>query len=267
VNPGSGTFADNGVIRCSTFEMTDAGRASVRNNCYTGGIDIHQGRGWHIYANTFNGLWCSSGLSEHAIHVWNGSRDTLVERNVIINSARGIGFGLGSSPQGRTYDDAPCSGSVGHYRGAIINNFVVANDPRLFASSGGFDTGIGLEQSCETAVLHNTIASTAAPRSSSIEWRFAHTSAIVANNLVTHRLLSRDSGRAVMSGNIMNAPPTLFVDLASGNLRLLPSATAAIDKAALLAEPLSSDIDGEPRGVAPDVGADEYLPAGVARMK
>ena len=269
VNQGSGTYADNGVIRCSTFDMTDAGRASVRNNCYTGGIDIHQARGWHIYANTFSGFWCSSGLSEHAIHVWTGSRDTLVERNVIINSARGIGFGLGSAREGRTYQDSPCPGTsfVGHYRGAITNNFVMANDPRLFASSAGFDTGIGLEQSCETAVLHNTVASTVAPRSSSIEWRFGHTTAIVANNLVTHRLLPRDSGRATMSGNVSNAPLTLFVDLANGNLRLLPNATAAIDKAAPLGEPLSVDIDGEPRGVAPDVGADEYVPVGAARIR
>ena len=95
VNQGNDRFADNGVVRCSSFELTDTGRAAVRNNCYTGGIDLHQGRGWQIYANHFSGFWCSSGLSEHAIHVWTGSRDTLVERNIIVNSARGIGFGLG----------------------------------------------------------------------------------------------------------------------------------------------------------------------------
>ena len=134
---------------------------------------------------------------------------------------------------------------IGHYGGAIANNFVMANDPRLFASSGGFDTGIGLEQSCETAVLHNTIASTVAPRSSSIEWRFANTSAMVANNLVTHGLLPRDGGRATVTGNVANAPLTLFVDLPSGNLRLLPNAIAAIDKAAALDVPLPLDIDGD----------------------
>ena len=113
-------------------------------------------------------------MSEHAIHVWTGSRDTLVDRNVIINSARGIGFGLGLAVSGRSYSDSPCGGAanIGHFGGAITNNFVVANDARLFASGAGFDTGIGLEQSCETAVLHNTIVSTVPPRSSSIEWRF-----------------------------------------------------------------------------------------------
>jgi hypothetical protein len=263
INPDSGQYADNGVIRCSSFEMTDVGRTYIRNNCYTGGIDMHQARGWQIYANRFSGFWCTAGLSEHAIHAWNGSRDTLVDRNVVVNSARGIGFGLGSSVTGRTYADAPCGGAadVGHYGGAITNNFVVANDTRLFASSAGFDTGIGLEQSCGTNILHNTVAAMAAPRSSSIEWRFVNTVAAVANNLVTDSLLPRDDASATVAGNVVNAPLSLFADVASGNLHLLSNATAAIDKAAVLATPLSFDIDAEPRGVSADVGADEYLAA------
>jgi len=261
VNPADGQYADNGVVRCSSLEMTDVGRTFVRNNCYTGGIDIHQARGWHIYANAFSGFWCDSGLSEHAIHVWTGSRDTIVERNVIINSARGIGLGLGSSTEGRTYGDSPCGAvsTIGHYGGAITNNFVVATDARLFASQTGFDTGIGLEQSCETTVVHNTVVSTTAPRSSSIEWRFANTTALVANNLVTHALVPRDGGRAGLAGNVVGAPLALFVDVAGANLHLVPGATAAIGTGAALAAPLSSDIDGETRDAAPDVGADEYV--------
>ena len=148
MNPQNSQYTDNGVIRCSLFEMTDAGRAQVQNNCYTGGIDIHQSRGWQIYANVLSGFWCSSGLSDHAIHAWTGSRDTVVDRNVVINSARGIGLGLNTGVPGRTYSDSPCGGStdVGHYGGAITNNFVAASDSRLFASGYGFDTGIGLEQ-------------------------------------------------------------------------------------------------------------------------
>lgn len=263
MNQAGDWFADNGVVRCSSFELTDAGRAAVRNNCCTGGIDLHQGRGWQIYANHFNGFWCSSGLSEHAIHAWTGSRDTLVDRNIIINSARGIGFGLGVATAGTSYGDSPCPDTqlAGHYGGTITNNFVSANDPRLFASSAGFDTGIGLEESCQSAVLHNTVASTVVPRSSSIEWRFENTSALVANNLVTHGLLPRDGGRATLAGNVANASLSLFVDQSSGNLRLLPNAIVAIDKAATLDVPLPLDIDGDRRGVSADVGADEYVPA------
>jgi hypothetical protein len=261
VNPAGGRHADNGVIRCSSLELTDEGRAHVRNNCYTGGIDLHQARGWHIYANVLSGFWCSTGLSEHAIHAWTGSRDTLVERNIVINSARGIGFGLGASTAGRTYDDRPCNGAApaGHVAGGIINNFVVATDTRLFGSSAGFDVGIGLEQSCETSVLHNTVVSTLPPRSSSIEWRFANSLATVANNLVSHNLLERNGGRAVRGGNVERAPLTMFVDVASGNLRLTPEAGAAIDKAVPLEAGIADDIDGEPREGFADVGADEYV--------
>jgi len=263
INPDGGHYADNGVIRCSSFEMTDAGRRVILNNCYTGGIDMHQGRGWQISLNTFIGFWCDSGLSEHAIHAWNGSRDTVIDRNTIINSARGIGLGLGSSVVGRRYDDAPCGGGpdIGHYGGAITNNFVVANDPRLFSSGAGFDTGIGLEQSCATNVLHNSVVSTEPPRSSSIEWRFANTSAQVANNLVTHGLVARDEGRATLVGNVTNAPLSLFADVSTGNLHLVPAATMAIDKAAPLDVLVKTDIDGDSRGAAADVGADEYLAA------
>ncbi|HEX6164739.1 MAG TPA: Ig-like domain-containing protein, partial [Vicinamibacterales bacterium] len=266
VNPAGGHYADEGVIRCSSFEMTDTGRSFVRNNCYTGGIDIHQARGWQVLGNVLNGFWCASGLSEHAIHAWTGSRDTRVEGNVVLNSARGIGFGLGSTVAGRTYADSPCGGAanVGHYGGAIINNFVVANDPRLFASSAGFDTGVGLEQSCETNVLHNTVVSTSTPRSSSVEWRFTNTVATVTNNLASHNLIARDGGQATLSGNVANASLSLFVDAAGGNVHLAAGADAAIDKAVLLSTPVAIDIDGEVRGSPADTGADEYVGPGAA---
>ena len=260
---GAGQYADNGVVRCSFLEMTDAGRPNVRNSCYTGGIDMHEARGWQIYDNRFSGFWCNDGLSEHAINLWKGSRDTQVTRNVVVNSARGIGFGLGLGVAGRNYSDAPCGGALdlGHYGGSITNNFVVANDARLFASPAGFDVGIGLEQSCETNVLHNTVISTSAPHSSSIEWRFANTSASVANNLVSHNLLARDGGAAITGGNVSGAPLSLFVNVAAADLHLLPSAVSAIDKAVLLATPVTVDIDREARGTMPDVGADEYYAA------
>ena len=179
----------------------------------------------------------------------------------MIDSARGIGFGLGSSVAGRTYSDTPCgTTNIGHYGGAITNNVIVARDPRLFASNAGFDTGIGLEQSCETSIWHNTVVSTTAPRSSSIEWRFTNTSASIANNLVSHNLLARDDGRAVTVGNVTNAPLSLFVDVAGADLHLISSAAIAIDKAVALTPPLATDLDSEPRGSAPDVGADEYYP-------
>ena len=260
VNPANSNHADAGVIRCSLLQLTDEGRAQVRNNCYTGGIDIHQAYGWHIAANVIEGFWCTRGLSEHAIHVWTGSRDTRIERNVIVNSARGIGLGLGSAVSGRRYDDAPCGGepNIGHYGGMVVNNFVIANEPRLFTSSAGFDVGIGLEQSCQSSVFHNTVVSTDRPRSSSIEWRFANSSAAIANNLVSHNLKERDGGRAAVVGNIERAPLSYFTGVETADLHLTPAADQAIDRAVPLEPMLADDIDEDPRDGAADVGADEF---------
>jgi hypothetical protein len=254
-------FVDGGVIRCSRIELTDAGRPHIRNNCYTGGIDAHRARGWQVNDNVIEGFWCETGLSEHGIHFWTGGRDTLLERNLIRNSARGIGFGLGAATAGRTYADSPCGGAVniGHYDGVIRNNVVFANDADLFGSASGFDTGIALEQSCGTRVLHNTVVSTTAPFSS-IEGRFAATSATMTNNLTSHNLIARDGAPLVLAGNLQNAPSNLFVDaVVAGDLHLRATASAAIDRGvAVPAGQADQDFEGDLRGAARDIGADEY---------
>jgi hypothetical protein len=259
-------FPDNGEIACSHIELTDAGRPRIwefNRSCYTGGVDAHWAWGWSIHDNHIEGFWCDQGLSEHAIHLWTGSRETLVERNTLVDNARGVGFGLLQSGSGRTYSDDPCPGVIGyvdHYGGLIRNNFIQASRSELFASQAGFDCGICLAQACDAKVLHNSVVSTSAPFSS-IEWRFANTSAEVTNNLLSHNLRERDGATATLAGNLENAPQTLFMDAAGGDLHLVDGAGAAIDQGAQVTAGLcEEDIDGDPRplGAARDIGADEY---------
>ncbi len=265
INPAStGYYPDDGVIACSRIELTDAGRPHIRNNCYTGGVDAHQARGWVIRDNEIEGFWCNDGLSEHGIHMWRGCRDTVVERNRLRDNARGIGFGLATGGEARTYPDDPCpsagGGYVDHYDGLIRNNFVFASRSQLFASPDGFDCGICLWQACAAQVVHNTVASTQAPFSS-IEWRFDNTEADIINNLVSHNLREREGASASQAGNLENASLSLFVDGSGGDLHLLPTATDAIDQGtAVAAGVCDDDIDGQsrPRGAARDIGADEY---------
>ena len=258
---GDNVYPDNGVIACSHIELTDTGRPFIRNNCYTGGIDAHQARNWHVRDNLIEGFWCDNGLSEHAVHFWRGSRDTLVERNNLIDNARGVGFGLTTSGSGRTYADNVCpaagNGYVDHFGGTVRNNFISADDTTLFNSQFGFDCGICFWNACGAKAHHNTVASTQAPFSS-IEWRFDHTEAEIYNNLVTHQLRDR-GGEASVSGNLVNQPLSIFVDIATGNLHLNASATNVIDQASVLAG-MNDDFDGHnrPAGAAPDVGADEF---------
>ena len=258
INPsGDGTFADRGLIECCHLELSDAGRAQVRNNCYTGGIDGHQAWGWTVRLNTIRGFWCPQGLSEHAVHFWTGSRDTLVERNVIIDCARGIGFGLGESGSTRTYPDDPYPGAgyIGHYDGLIRNNFIAASSSALFASEYGFDSGIALEQARGARVFHNSVFSSQPPFSS-IEWRFDNTRVEVKNNLLSHNLRDR-GGQAELAANIENAPSTWFVDPASGDLHLLNGSGAENSGVELPQDACPQDFDGQLRGIPPDVGADE----------
>lgn len=256
-------FTDFGTIACCEIVLTDQGRPKIweiNGSCYTGGIDAHASRGWTIRDNRIEGFWCENGISEHAIHFWRGCRDTLVERNTIINCARGIGFGLveDTSPA-RTFDDLPlCNGSIhaGHYDGVVRNNTVFANLNALFDSESGFDCGICMAQACGAKIVHNSVASTRAPFAS-IEWRFGKSRVEITNNLVTHNLMRREEAEETRAGNLENAPLALFVDGTGGDLHLDLAADAAIDQGVDAAALCSEDMDGDERDDAPDIGADE----------
>jgi hypothetical protein len=257
INPNAArsAFVDAGRVECSRFKLTDRGRPHVRSDflpCYTGGIDAHGARGWVVRLNRFDNIRCREGLAEHAVHFWTGSRDTLVERNTIVDCARGIGFGLGDRTDwARRYGDQPGEAYVGHYGGLIRNNVVVASRP-------GMDTGIGLEQARGARVYHNTVY--AGPRAtgyfSSIDYRFPSTTADIVNNLVT-RITARDGGRARRGRNIESVSPGWFRNPARLDFHLRRSATGAIDRGVPVGA-AGLDIDGTPHAVgAPDLGADE----------
>ncbi|MBN8609856.1 MAG: hypothetical protein J0L92_04700 [Deltaproteobacteria bacterium] len=258
VNPSGvrDAFTDDGTVTCSHFEMTDDGRPHVERatgGCYTGGIDVHSSRGWYVARNRFEGIYCAGeGLAEHAIHFWVGSRDTLVEQNVIVDCARGIGFGLVESGATRMYEDDPYPGLfVGHYDGVIRNNVIVA-------TLAFYDTGIELAQARGTRVLHNTILETpgATGSFSSIDTRFESSSTVVRNNLV--RRITVRSGTSTQDHNLENVPLSYFVDGAGGDAHLTESASGAIDRG-VTDDDAGLDLDGQThdRGAAPDLGADE----------
>ncbi len=269
INPAvTGSYADDGVIACSHLELTDAGRSRVwdiNGECYTGGVDAHQAWGWVVRDNRIEGFWCEAGLAEHGIHFWRGSRDTRVERNTLVDNARGVGFGLVTSGDARRYPDDPCPTAGGnyvdHYGGIVRNNTIFASRRELFDAEYGFDCGICLWQACGAQVVHNTVASTQDPFSS-IEWRFDYTDVDILNNLASYRLLDR-GGTARLAGNLEYQPLSLFVDGAGGDLHLQETAVVAIDQGVSLVPGLcDDDMDGDPRpvGSAPDVGGDEVGP-------
>jgi hypothetical protein len=259
VNPvvGQPGYLDQGVVECSLFKMTDAGRPHVESccgGCYTGGIDAHAAWGWEVRNNRFEGIYCDgAGLAEHAIHFWKGSRDTIVENNTIVDCARGIGFGLQNGSGDRVYADNPYNGEVlAHYDGIIRNNVFYADNPY-------YDTGIELDETKKPRVYHNTIITgpNATGFFSSIDARFAQTDCTIENNLVT-KLTTRDGAMVTSSNNLEQTPLSDFVNAQSIDFHLAAGASDAIDKGSAVDAP-GVDIDGDTHdhGSAPDIGADE----------
>ena len=262
VNPSGGDYTDYGTLACSELELTDTGRNYIEENptpgflCYTGGLDAHQSREWTIRDNTIENIYCTNGgLAEHAIHFWNSSRDPMVERNTLINNARGIGFGLGSSGGQRIYPDNPLAGTglspddVQHIGGVIRNNFILAN-------ISGFDTGIGLEQAWDVSIYHNTVYSTQGGLG--IDIRFDNSNPVVKNNLINPNISLRNGGSMAQSAANISASPGMFLDLPHGDLHLVSTATQAINKGVGLGGEVPTDIDGDSRDAYPDAGADEF---------
>lgn len=260
-NPNSGrdAFVDTGTISCSAFVMTDDGRPHVERSpggCYTGGIDLHSAQGWVVEHNRFEGLYCAGeGLAEHAVHFWSGGRDTLVQNNVIVNCARGIGFGLVESGASRTYADNPCPGAnggyVGHFDGMIRNNVLWANLP-------WYDTGIELDQACGARVHHNTLVHGAGATGffSSIDYRFGNTSVEVRNNLVA-RITVRNGASGTVDHNVEDADLNWLADPSNGDMHLSANASTAIDQGVAVVG-AGLDMDGQMHSNGPpDVGADE----------
>ena len=261
VNPIAGQpgYIDEGRVECSYFELTDAGRPHVEpccGGCYTGGIDVHAGLDWQVRNNRFKGIYCESGLAEHAIHFWKGSRATLVENNVIVDCARGIGFGLGGGGGDRKYPDDPYGDpTLAHYDGIIRNNVV-------YGDVATFDTGIEIAEAREPHVFHNTVI--AGPNASGffsgIDYRFLMTVAVIENNLAT-KITQRDGAQGQVDHNLEDVPLSSFVNPAGADFHLAGGTSGIVDQGTVVSE-AGIDLDGQPhtQGAGPDLGADEASP-------
>lgn len=228
--------ADNGLVEKSLFEYT----AGIGPEYYIGGVDLHGGKNWVIRDNTFRSIISpATAVSEFAIHVWDRSANALVEKNLIINCDRGIGFGLG------------VKGNTG---GIIRNNMIyhAANDGQ-FA-----DANIELATSPGTKVYNNSVYSVSG-YPNSIEYRFAATTGVlIKNNLTNGLITSRDGATGTVGSNVTKAISSWFVNAGQGDLHLATNNPAVAGGQPVAG--LIDDFDGDPRpqnGV--DVGADQWV--------
>lgn len=237
----AGNGVNDGILEHSVVEYT-----TTAPDAYSNGIDIHGGRNWIVRRNTFRNIVSPPGqaLMGPAILFWNRAANTLVEGNVLLNCARGISLGLIDRP-----------GFEDHSGGIVRNNVVYRS-----ASQPG-DVGIHVSDSPETQVLNNTVV-LSGTYPFAVEYRYPSSARLVIlNNLVDAPVRPRDGATATVRNNVTGANAAMFVDLARGDLHLLPTATTAINTG-LSDGNVPDDIDGRPRpsGTASDVGADEYEP-------
>ncbi len=254
VSAGDGTkgkFADDGLVACSQIEYTTYAQGS-----YTNGVDILAGKGWIIRDNVFRRIRSQAGPAGPAILVWKNSMDTVIRRNLIIDSWRGIALGL-SSPSSRSRG----GGDVvyDHQNGLVENNVILALNERG-------DAAIENNYARNSRILHNTVYYRKGLNHTvnwSIEYRFPPTTAVIKNNLTNLPLRKRapfPEQDAEIQANVTVARANWFRDILAEDYHLIQG-SPAIDRGMVVVGN-SIDFDGtrRPVGNAPDVGADEYNP-------
>lgn len=237
---GQGGGVDEGVFEQSVVEYTHGSR-----DADTGAVHVAGATRWIIRGNRFQNIKAPAGqLAGPTVLLFQGSRDSIVERNTFVNCQQEIALGL----EDRTPHE--------HTGGVVRNNFIA----RDFATNGS--AAIQVVDSPGTQVLHNTILSNASS-TSLIDYRLRDTTGgVVRNNLLDGGITVRQGAKSTTTDNYLRAAPGMFADAVSGNLHLVSTATEVIDQAGAMPEaPGDFDGDGRPSGAGADYGADEFVGA------
>lgn len=197
--------SDDGVIENCEFSYS----AGIGPQYYIGGIDVHGGHNWIVRNNVFKGI-ASPGrrVAEHAVHFWNNTANTLIEGNLILNSDRGIGFGMENRPTGG---------------GMIRDNIILHNA----VDHPNADVGIVLEESPHTQILNNKIY-LAHSYLNAIEYRFPSTTDVLIKGNLTNKAIRKRNGATASLSN--NARSRELNDFTSGidNAFFLPHLQALL---------------------------------------
>lgn len=211
---GSGLGADDVEIAHSTIEYTVGAvqhpHGSPAGSCYTNGIDATGGKRWHIHDNRIERIRCQdNSLAGPAILMWQGAADTVVERNLILDSSRGVSLGL--------------IDGIDHSGGMVRNNLIRWNP------AAGYSVDVPIFTTSPGAqILHNTVL-TRGRYGNAIEARFASASNVtVAGNVLDAQILPRNGASLIQADNVTSAQPGWFIDEAAGDLRLSAAGLAAL---------------------------------------
>lgn len=221
-------------------DTSDTSRSYGGN--YLGGIDVMDAVGWQIRDNVFVNLQGRTREGRGAIFVWFGSRDCVIERNVIVDCDAGILLGNPQPPEPGTVHASDC---------VVRNNFITRTPEQAIFCA--------FTRDCR--LLHNSIHDPENRRRRSIRAILGNPGLTIANNLVHGSPPLLDNAEQIkQAGNLFRAAPPAFRDPAHGDLHLRLPTREVVDAGAPPFAP-TEDFDRQPRGEQPDIGADEYAPA------
>jgi hypothetical protein len=205
---------------------------------YIAGMDVMRAKGWIISDNVFLNIHGGTGSARGAIFLWHNTRDTLIERNIIVDCDSGICLGNSSKRDG-----------IRHCENVIVRNNFVTRCP---------EKNILAVHTRDCKILNNTVHDPKSRLKRVCRILFANDGLVVRNNIFSGPPILREKveGTITVENNINKPVAGYFVDAAMGNLHLTKAAVEAIDKAEVL-EAVTDDIDGAVRGEKPDIGADE----------
>lgn len=240
VNPNDkGGGADECIVEYCVFEYT----RTARHN-YTQGMSVHTCANWVVRYNLFRNIRGpkGDGAVGGCIDFWHGSKNTLVEGNVMVNCRMGIRLGIVKLKDGHDHE------------GGVVRNNVFWRQPGAVEEP---DAGIIIADSPGAKVLHNTIILNGTYSGGAIEYRWSD-NVTIANNLCDTRTWKREEATGQEEGNVVRGDAnSLFVSLGSADLHLSAKGAASLDKVARRRDCLT-DLDGKKRSEMTDVGADEF---------
>jgi hypothetical protein len=241
VNPNKkGTGVDDCIVEYSVFEYT----RTARHN-YTQGMSVHTAANWTVRNNLFRNIRGPKNDPKvgGCIDFWHGSKNALVEGNVIVNCRMGIRFGIMNRQKEEGYHD---------HEGGIIRNNLIWRSPGAVESPDG---GIMVWDSPNTKVLHNTVILNGTYPSGGIEYRWGK-GLLLANNLTDGKIWNRDGGEGREENNVTVRDYTVFKNAPGADLHPAAKAATVLTTVKLLDDcPL--DADGVKRHAMTTAGAYE----------
>ncbi|MEW6237976.1 MAG: right-handed parallel beta-helix repeat-containing protein, partial [Candidatus Omnitrophota bacterium] len=212
------------------------------NGNYIGGIDIMYAKNWIIRHNVFIGIQGRTREGRGCVFLWHEGEDCLIDGNIILNCDVGIALG-NSSGIGEGQSRVHCS------RFTVRNNFIT-NTP---------ESGIVADYTKECRIVNNTIHDPGSRLQRLIRIVHSNEGLFAANNVLSGPELQIEStSRLVLKNNLAKILTPYFADPQNGNLHWKTIPPNAAGQAESLPD-VPTDIDGEPRGEKPDLGADEFM--------